>query len=160
MSKYIDLELALNELLRLYEEDVERYGVEIRCGLKTPETFDYRRAREALSDIPTIEVSEDCISREDLLKHAYKRDGVMSVSVDSIKLAPSVVPKARSIEMLLDVTDDVVDRAVEQIRAEGEWVIDEPPSTGHGAIYTCPFCGHEEFEPINLCPACGEKMKG
>ena len=62
MSKHIDLELALNELLRLYEEDVERYGVEIRCGLKTPETFDYRRAREALSDLPTIEIvfCEEC----------------------------------------------------------------------------------------------------
>ena len=48
MSKYIDLELALNELLRLYEEDVDRYGVEI------PETFDYRRAKEALQSLPTI----------------------------------------------------------------------------------------------------------
>ena len=56
MSKYIDLELALNELLRLYEEDVDAYGVEI------PETFDYRRAREALSDLPTIDIvrCKDC----------------------------------------------------------------------------------------------------
>lgn len=47
---------------------------------------------------PIIEVSEDCISREELLKHAYKREGVLSVSVDSIKLAPSVVPKERAEE--------------------------------------------------------------
>ena len=62
MSKYIDLELALNELLRLYEEDVDAYGVE------TPETFDYHRAREALSNLPTIEVNEDCIDHKKFME--------------------------------------------------------------------------------------------
>lgn len=61
--------------------------------------------------------------------------------------APSVVPSCQK------------NRQVE--RAEGEWIIDVPPSTSHGTIYTCPFCGHEEeFEPTNYCPVCGEKMKG
>lgn len=137
MSKYTDLELALNELLRLYEEDVDRYAVEIRCGVEIPETFDYRRASEALRSLPTIEVSDDCISRKWLLDKAeygfdkLGEDYDINHMLRDIKTAPSVVPKARPIEMHLDVTDDVVDRAVEQIRAEGEdcisreWVYNE-----------------------------------
>lgn len=43
---------------------------------------------------------DDCISREKILEHAYRREGVMSVSVDSIKLAPSVTPTERAGEWI------------------------------------------------------------
>lgn len=56
---------------------------------------------------------------------------------------------------------EILEKQLEQSPRVGEWIIDEPPSTGHGTIYTCPLCGHEEeFEPTNYCPACGAKMKG
>lgn len=42
--------LTLNELLRLYEEDIDAFGVEIA------ETFDYCRAKEALLSLPTIDI--------------------------------------------------------------------------------------------------------
>ena len=86
---------------------------------------------QAIEEMPTIEVSEDAISREELLKHAYKRDGVMSVSVDSIKLAPSVVPS----------------------RQQGEWIKKE-----HG--YRCTACNLTNDGESLFCPQCGAKMKG
>ena len=65
-----------------------------------------------------LEVSEDCISREYMKSLGYINKGDFN-SVETIREwidnAPSVVPKARPIEIHLDVTDDVVDRAVEQI---------------------------------------------
>lgn len=47
MSKYIDLKLALNKLWRLCEEDIDA---------ELPEAFDFSRAREALIDLPTIDI--------------------------------------------------------------------------------------------------------
>ena len=84
MSKYIKLEHAINAI----EDKIDEY-IPVLYGRYYEMPLEIRMAIEHL---PTIEVSEDCISREDLLKHAYKREGVLSVSVDSIKLAPSVVP--------------------------------------------------------------------
>ncbi len=53
MSKYIDLMLALNKLWKLCVEDIDAEKSE-------SETFDFSRARDALSALPTIEISEDC----------------------------------------------------------------------------------------------------
>ena len=111
-------------------------------------------AKAIMSDLPKgiIEVSEDCISRKHL-KEQYIQTLLPIANTDIelginigiekmyafIKNAPSVVPS----------------------RAEGEWIIDEPPSTGYGTIYTCPFCGHEEeFEPTNYCPICRAALRG
>ena len=87
----------------------------------------------------------DYISREDLLKHAYKREGVLSVSVDSIKLAPSVLPK-------------------EKIGTRKE---EEKQSVyGKKIRLTCLECGDvvdvsESAYPYErYCRYCGAKMKG
>lgn len=149
MSEYIDLELVLDELLRLYEEDVDRFGVEI------PETFDYRRAKEALQSLPVIEASEDCISREwvlnrlsDYIKDFEKnfvdewQNRVVHWIIGDIEDAPSVVPK----------------------RAEGEWI-----DTQSGDHWKCSVCGHRApYEALandkayewlsEYCPNCGARL--
>lgn len=172
MSKYIDLELALNELLRLYEEDVDAYGVEI------PETFDYRRAREALSDLPTIEVSEDCISRE-WLEQEIERERLSDTEpdihygwnialdkvVEIIKNAPSVVPccdneKSNKLQQELQQAEVTT----EQSSKVGEWIESEIPNE----LYVCSECGgacwsydwDRTIVKSYYCPNCGAKMKG
>lgn len=47
MNEYIELKLALNKLWRLCEEDIDAEKLE---------AFDFSRAREALSDLPTIDI--------------------------------------------------------------------------------------------------------
>ena len=128
MSKYIDLELALNELLRLYEEDVDAYGVEI------PETFDYKRAKEALSDLPTIEVSEDCISREWVkgICETMLDEEMLGHMLGHIEDAPSVVPS----------------------REEGEWI------DNGDRYFRCSLCGIKDTDNWTWCHGCGAKMKG
>lgn len=59
MSKHIDLTLALNKLWRLCEEDIDA---------EIPEAFDFSRAREALSKLPTIEVGEYADKEEAFMK--------------------------------------------------------------------------------------------
>ena len=87
MSRYIKREDATKRILQQCDNDC------LYCMFNWQnDSGDYCAVEDCFADLPTIEVSEDCISREDLLKHAYKREGVLSVSVDSIRLAPSVVP--------------------------------------------------------------------
>ena len=52
-----------------------------------------------LSDLPTIEVSEDCISREYLLSKVYDMDNDnLVVDLKDIDNAPSVIPKPKEEE--------------------------------------------------------------
>lgn len=100
MSKYIKLEDAEDKMYQLWEEDTDNKINSAYC-------FDDDRAREALSDLPTIEVSEDAISREWLYNELTKLTAVTPTQMDMvsdfadiIKNAPSVVPSS----------------------AEGEWI--------------------------------------
>lgn len=133
MSKYIDLTLALNKLWRLCEEDIDA---------EIPEAFDFSRAREALLDLPTIEVSEDCISREYLKSFEYINKGDFN-SVETIgewiDNAPSVVPKPK----------------------EGAWI-----TACNSYEIICSNCESEafsedgEYVKTNFCPNCGARMRG
>ena len=99
----------------------------------------------------SVEVSEDCIDRKKLIEQIYKDSegnegwyGDTWKFLDTIELAPSVLPKAK----------------------EGEWIID--PDGG----FKCSNCRAEEDEFIygtgmryvngepEFCPNCGAKMKG
>lgn len=105
-----------------------------------------------IADLPTIEVSEDCISREWLFKNFQTVCENVICSecpfddddcrlADYIKNAPSVIPS----------------------RAEGEWV-------DKGDYAECSLCGAKSgtqfngVEPVprktKFCPDCGAKMKG
>ena len=121
MSKYIKLEDAIKTV-----EQVQG----IICG------------STLFADLPTIEVSEDAISREELLQHAYKRDGVMSVSVDSIKLAPSVIPSRPQGEC-----KKIIQKATDTNSVCGTW-------------FECSECGKVIKQHYRYCPNCGAKMKG
>ena len=105
------------------------------------------KIRKALS----VEVSEDCISREWLEEHkkviSYTNEWRETetdefVSWKNIKNAPSVVLS----------------------RAEGEWIL-ECDAEGEGEnLYRCPECGQrcgcQEYDLPNYCGNCGAKMKG
>lgn len=104
-----------------------------------------------IADLPTIEVSEDCISRADTIKSMERiREDVFDGSkpqimpitiiewaIEDIKNAPSVVPS----------------------RAEGEWY---RQTTDHFDYWECSECGMGVgLDDIkNYCPNCGAKMKG
>ena len=111
-----------------------------------------------IADLPTIEVSEDCISRSELIerfielieraKSPYLKRGIRW-AIGYAQSAPSVVPIA------------------EQYSRVGEWQITD--AYPHN-VY-CSEC-HKKFAqthwavwedgslPRNFCPNCGAKMKG
>lgn len=129
MSKYYKVEDVINKYAEMIASDAYwEYGV----GNEKPDEEDLDIARDYYSDLPTIEASEDCsdyykgycaryedgclhqckdapsedcISRERLLKYITNGVGALADTtetfVDVIKNAPSVVPK----------------------RAEGEWIV-------------------------------------
>ena len=107
MSKYIDA-----ERLNMEWETLKPFGV--------TDTM-IENLKWIVDRQPTIEICEECISRKWLFDKAecgfdkLGEDYDINHMLRDIKNAPSVVPKARPIEIHLDVTDDVVDRAVEQI---------------------------------------------
>ena len=141
MDRYIKLEDAIRKYAEMIADEAYwEHGV----GNGKPDEEDLDIAREYYSDLPTIEVSEDCISREWLLSKVYDMDNDnLVVDLKDIEDAPSVVPS----------------------RAEGEWVGYEIPSE-------CSVCGHHWDEYVsgqelwhdgsvpNFCPNCGAKMKG
>ena len=97
----------------------------------------------------SVEVSEDCISREYMLKLQRELHGWMSNDKNhelwqKIKEAPSVVPS----------------------RAEGEWkfkkIFSNDDSEFPMGYLVCSVCGsqHANATPCNYCDNCGAKMKG
>ena len=111
------------------------------CIGKTPDEL-----YEALSDLETIEVSEDCISREFTLEviSDYVNYPTEGDKVCAIKNAPSVVP------------------TTEQSSKVGEWI-----EVDDGRVSCkCSICKEEYLlyeEDVfgrNYCPNCGTKMKG
>lgn len=102
-----------------------------------------------VSDLPTIEVSEDCISREwvkGICEYMLDEE-MLGHMLGHIEDAPSVVPTVRK------------NRQVE--RAEGEWIyIDEPIIGNPYGRYRCSECELEEPHKTDYCPNCGARMKG
>ena len=114
MSKYIKLEDAIHNI------NLEVVGRKEYTGDMKANLF------FALDDLPTIEVSEDCISREYILGEAFMSDeynretksfDLPVVSVRDIEDAPSVVP------------------TTEQSSMVGEWIVADDESI----LFTVPF---------------------
>ena len=103
-------------------------------------------------NLPTMEVSEDCISREWLKEHievvSYENEWREIetdefVSWENIESAPSVVPTTEQ-------SSEVVERK------RGEWT-----NAGMLTVH-CSNCKSEfhELEAMNFCPNCGADMRG
>lgn len=136
MSKYYKAE----DVLAIFSEEERPLNwTDSVAEIQAENDFDYYKA--LLESLPTIEVSEDCISREYLKSFEYINKGDFN-SVETIREwidnAPSVVPK----------------------RAEGEWVVADDESILF-TVYKCSRCGKiHASSPHNYCPNCGAKMKG
>ena len=137
MSKYIKLEDAIGcecPFMEIYEDC-------INCPL-------YNGGSEVcemgkwLKSLPTIEVSEDCISREWVkgICEAMLDEEMLGHMLGHIEDAPSVVPSCQK------------NRKVE--RAEGEWIVKQ------SGFAECSVCEQHYFSDYNYCPNCGAKMKG
>lgn len=99
-------------------------------------------AEDIIADLPTIEVSEDCISRANLIQDLRKdaeRVEMEEFANDTvwrtIGNAPSVIPQPK----------------------EGEWI-----KQFNGTKCVCSICGYSNGRKHNdnFCPNCGSKMKG
>ena len=151
MSKYIKLEDALERA----KSGTNNYYI---C--------------KAIESLPTIEVSEDCISRERLIsfidaghlrnpnEKCYSENDV----VELIKNAPSVVPccdneKSNKFQQELQQAEVTT----EQSSMVGEWIV--YPLMDEGRVeLECPKCGDTFIRAVDyrphFCENCGAKMKG
>lgn len=137
MSKYIKLEDAIHNLNMVVVGRTE-YTEKMKADLFF-----------AIDNLPTIEVSEDAISREwvlekmlaeaehynDEVKHGYHNCELIVYD------APSVVPN----------------------RPKGKWIDD---LDDRGFFNKCSLCGYNNVESYyhkphpNFCPKCGADMRG
>ena len=138
MSKYVKLEDAIHNI-NLEVTGRKEYTGDMKANLFF-----------ALDDLPTIEVSEDCISREWVkgICEAMLDEEMLGHMLGYIEDAPSVIPKAK----------------------EGEWIYGEHDVAMCDG-YRCDRCDffvpwdyeHKFIDFINdyhFCPNCGAKMKG
>ena len=153
MSKYIDYDAIDYRNDRLHDKSEEFLNGVMYIA-------------QRIGEAATIEVSEDCISREWVLQMltTYEKDRSSANELDEwqnrvvewiemdIEDAPSVVPS----------------------REEGEWVevvkrteqYDKEGRKSWAVIYQCPNCGfvlnaiENHITQYNYCPNCGAKMKG
>lgn len=131
MSKYADIE-QIKKVIRT--EWVRYMPTELDVNLSF--------VLGKISEVPTIEVSEDCISREYMKSLGYINKGDFN-SVETIREwidnAPSVVPS----------------------RAEGAWI-----TACNSYEIICSNCESEafsedgEYVKTNFCPNCGARMRG
>ena len=131
MSKYADIE----EIKKVIREEWVKY---MPSGLDINLSFVLGK----IAEVPTIEVSEDCISREYLLSKVYDMDNDnLVVDLKDIENAPSVVPS----------------------RAEGEWIMHVDYLFPCESTQECSVCHSQHLicgNDDNYCPYCGAKMKG
>ena len=121
MSKYYKGEDVIKCVAQYIMTDAKRENPYV-CG----DIEDYIEFTEAiLADLPTIEVSEDCISREYLLSKVYEMDNDnLVVDLKDIENAPSVVPRLDK-EDLEDIYEHISESYIEGYmdgHAEGEWI--------------------------------------
>lgn len=145
MSKYYKAEDVINLLATEYYTNALAEGFDVKES-------DFKEDAIAnTKHLPTIEVSEDCISREYILGEAFASDeynretksfDLPVVSVRDIEDAPSVVPTNEQSSMV------------------GEWIVADDESVLF-TVYKCSRCGKvHAHSPHNYCPNCGAKMKG
>lgn len=145
MSKYIKLEDALEQAKR----GTNNYYI---C--------------KAIESLPTIEVSEDCISRDWVYNALTKVTAVTPTQIDMlsdftdiIKNAPSVVStQTNAIQHTQRV--ESVETTTEQSSKVGEW-IERIGGISKELFYQCSKCyGEVDTNEFDYCPWCGAKMKG
>ena len=141
MSKYIDYDAIDYRNDRLHDKSEEFLNGVMYIA-------------QRIGEAATIEVSEDCISREWVLQMltTYEKDRSSANELDEwqnrvvewiemdIEDAPSVVPS----------------------REEGEWIrVSADKYVQHAYHhYRCSACGEDTIGEPNYCPNCGAKMKG
>ena len=134
MSKYYKADDVINKYAEMIASDAYwEYGV--GNGKVDDDSIDF--AKMYFADLPTIEVSEDCISREWVkgICENMLDEEMLGHMLGYIEDAPSAVPH----------------------RAEGEWeVVPRIPLDN----YKCSECGAYSGVDFNYCPNCGAKMKG
>lgn len=130
MSKYYKAEDVINTLA-----DQWRFEATMDSPYASNDINGYlENAKLLFSDLPTIEVSEDCISRSALRKEME----MYGAEITLIDTAPNVAPS----------------------RAEGEWIVADDESILF-TVYKCSVCGSLHGSSLhNYCPNCGAKMKG
>ena len=151
MSKYIKLEDAIRNI-NLEVTGRKEYTGDMKANLYF-----------ALDDLPTIEVSEDCISREGVYRAIIicgEVDNDLNHLYEVIENEPSVLPRRSCYRCGLrgDCEDSTV-RTTEQSSTVGEWY---RQTTDHFDYWECSECGMGVgLDDIkNYCPNCGAKMKG
>lgn len=136
MSKYIKLEGALKA---------------VRDNTMPLDCWHIDRMR-AIVDLPTIEVSEDCISREYLKSFEYINKGDFN-SIETIREwidnAPSVLPKPKEGKRSCCIWCD------SPYRIEYNWIDRE----GNTASFADEDRHLVATGIANYCPNCGAKMK-
>lgn len=144
MSKYIDADLYVE--MQIYDDEHEEWS------LWNGTIEDLLNQWTEQGCPPTVEVSEDAISREYILGEAFVSDeyngetksfDLPVVSVRDIEDAPTVVPKPK----------------------EGEWIAKD-------GVFYCSCCDNDSAglseddvhvyeRPLpNYCQDCGERLKG
>ena len=122
-------------------------------------SYDKAEILNALEDIPTIEGSEDCISKaylEQELEHYTLTEREVKTDIDL------------GWNMAFDKVFEVIEDAPSVIpsRAEGEWI---RTFDGNEWYWYCSSCKEQWYEDDlymggnefpNFCPNCGAKMKG
>ena len=184
MSKYF----KADDVLAIFSEEERPLNwTDAESEIQAVNDFDcYKRMIES---IPTIEVSEDCISKHDIWKiiedNAYwvrynensTEKGMTLTGINqALNECPLVAPT---------VSEDCISR--EQVRAKLDYIsyaekdpisiakriVDDAPSvvpkpkegewiSKHNGYWTCSECGLSFlfYAKGNYCPNCGAKMKG
>lgn len=149
MSKYIDADLYVE--MQIYDDEHEEWG-------KWQGTIEDLLNQWTEQGCPsTIEVSEDCISREWVkgICENMLDEEMLGHMLGYIEDAPSVVPKRSCYRCGL--REDCED-STERKPKEGVWM----PRFYQGIdklLYECSNC-HTLHVIANYCPNCGAKMKG
>lgn len=143
MSKYIDA-----ERLNMEWQTLKPFGV--------TDTM-IENLKWIVDRQPTIEVSEDCISRSALRKEME----MYGAEITLIDTAPSVVPccdneKSNKFQQELQQAEVTT----EQSSKVGEW-IERIGGISKELFYQCSKCyGEVDTNEFDYCPWCGAKMKG
>jgi len=157
MSKYYKAEDIIKAYNEAVQELVEAKMKEFDLGDFTECSFNTTQLKlipRKIESLPTIEVSEDCISREYMLRalNGYGKDWQEDCEIaDVIRNAPSVVPTTeQSSEIGEWIEIEVCDNNVD------EW--QSAKCSVCGKYHTTPYLYY--FDNFNYCPNCGAKMKG
>ena len=163
MSKYYKAE-DVTELINACEWRMtlakERHGEGFVDYSK--QVLDVDELTKRLLDLPTIEVSEDCISKASVISALSLYRNLLEKEFAS---NPTVI-----VDIVLGIADDCIELvekapSVVPSRAEGEWIERTDHKLGKCMEYSaeCSVCGTlhcHRYQPYkSYCPNCGAKMR-